>query len=192
MAALTKDRNTPRRAGERVSLPVEAATKLYAGAMIARNADGRAVPAANTAGLVVVGRAEHQADNSAGAAGDLTIEIQTGLFAYAHGGLTRADIGKTVYAADDQTVTLTPGNRVVAGVLVDVDDQGAWVRIGPEAPMTPADAQAAIATADAAVAAGASPTKAEFDAVVALTNETKAVVNGLLTKLAAARLLASS
>lgn len=191
MAALTKDRNTPRRAGERLALPVAAATTIYAGALVARNASGDAVPAANTAGLVVVGRAEAQADNSAGAAGALMVEVQTGLFAYAHAGLTRADIGKTVYVADDQTVTLTPGNRVVAGVLVDVDDDGAWVLIGPAQPLTQAAAQAAIATADAGAASNP-PTQAEVNAVIDLANETKAVVNGLLTKLEAARLLASA
>lgn len=191
MAALTQDRNTPRRAGELVALPVAAATIIYAGGMVATDADGNAVPAANTAGLVVVGRAEARADNSSGVAGALMVEVQTGLFAYAHVGLTRADIGKLVYVADDQTVTLAVGNRVVAGVLVDVDDDGAWVRLLPAQPLTQAAVQAAIATADAGAASNP-PTQAEVNAVIDLANETKAVVNGLLTKLQAARLLASA
>ena len=44
----------------------------------------------------------------------------------------------------------------------------------------------AVASADAAVAAGSAPTKAEFDAVVALVNELKTQVNDLIAKAKAA------
>jgi hypothetical protein len=40
---------------------------------------------------------------------------------------------------------------------------------------------AAVTSADAAAAAGSTPTKAEFDAVVTLANELKAQVNQLLS-----------
>lgn len=190
MAALTQDRNTPRRDGQLVALPQEANTRIYAGALVARNGNGRAVPAADTAGLVVIGRAEAQFNNTDGAAGALTVTAGRGVFAYSHSGLTQADIGKTVYAADDQTVTLTPGNRVVAGVLVDVDEDGAWVWLVPPQPVVGGAAQADVATADAGAASNP-PTQAEVNAIKNLANETKAVLNGLLSKLRAAGLIAT-
>ena len=51
-------------------------------------------------------------------------------------------------------------------------------------------AVANVASADAVVAAGANPTKAEFDALVALTNETKAQLNTALAKLRLADIIA--
>jgi hypothetical protein len=47
-------------------------------------------------------------------------------------------------------------------------------------------AVAAVSTADAAAAAGDTPTKAEFDAVVAELNETKKRINAALASLKAA------
>jgi hypothetical protein len=189
MAALTSDRNTPRREGLLLELPIEANVKIFAGAIVARNGDGRAVPAADTAGLVVIGRAESLVDNTGGAAEALPVPVSRGLFAYGHAGLTRADLGKPVFVADDQTVALTSANSVAAGILLDVDEQGAWVALGLYD--RAAAAQDSTAAADAAVAAGATPTKAEFDAVVALANELKADLNGLLAKLRAAHLIAT-
>lgn len=133
MAALTKDRNTPRRDGDVVEVPVAAAALIYAGAMVARNADGNAVAAADTAGLVVIGRADARADNSAGAAGAISVTVRRGVFAWAHSALTRADLGKVLYAVDDQTVATTSTNAAPAGVLVDVDADGAWVKVGVDA-----------------------------------------------------------
>lgn len=133
MAALTNDRNTPRRDGDVFEVPVAAATLIYAGAMVARDADGNAVAAADTAGLVVIGRAEVRADNSAGADGAISVTVRRGVFAWSHSGLTRADLGKVLYATDDQTVATTSTNKAPAGILVDVDSDGAWVKVGVDA-----------------------------------------------------------
>lgn len=189
MAPLTQDRNTPRREGLLLEPRIEANVKIFAGSIVARNSNGRAVPAADTAGLVVIGRAESLVDNTGGAAEALPVPVSRGLFAYEHAGLTRADIGKPVFVADDQTVALTSANSVPAGVLLDVDEHGAWVALGQHE--RAAAAQTDTAAADAAVAAGANPTKAEFDVVVALVNELKSDFNGLLTKLRAAQLIAT-
>lgn len=51
--------------------------------------------------------------------------------------------------------------------------------------------QAAVSAADGVAAAGANPTKAEFDAVVTLANANKAAINALLTKLKNAGLMES-
>lgn len=169
MTALAADRNTPRQEGEFLTLPVEAAKTIYAGAMVARNAAGNAVPASDTAGLVVLGRAEHRADNAAGAAGDKTIRIRFGQYAWSHSGLTSADIGKPTFVADDQTVALTSTNGIFAGVLINVDDEGAWVDMDP-------DDRAAAAQADS-TAADVAGLKTDF--------------NALLAKLRASRVIAS-
>lgn len=169
MAALAADRKTPLRSGEFRLVPVAAATVIYAGAMVARDSSGNAVPAADTAGLVVLGRAEARADNSLGAAGDVSVTIREGVFAYAHSGLTLANVGKPVFALDDQTVGLSSTNGVYAGTLIDVSDEGAWIEID-------VDDRAAAAQSDS-VATTAGGIVADF--------------NALLANLRAARILAS-
>ena len=80
MSALTQERNTIELLGgisyERV---VAAGNTVYAGSLVAQNASGKAVPAADAANLVVLGRAENTA-----AAGE-TVRIRTGLFVFDSG-----------------------------------------------------------------------------------------------------------
>jgi hypothetical protein len=52
--------------------------------------------------------------------------------------VTRAQIGDACYIVDDQTVAKTdgaagqnPATRSPAGTVVDLDDDGVWVRTGP-------------------------------------------------------------
>lgn len=136
MAALTIDRNTPERSGDKFSFPVAASTKIYAGSICALNASGYAVPGSIATTLIAVGRAEEQTDNSAGAAGALSVPVKRGVFRFGNSTsadlIGRANIGSNCYIVDDQTVALTNGTntRSVAGVIVDVDDVGVWVRIG--------------------------------------------------------------
>lgn len=128
MAALTEERDTKRRTGDLLSLPVAAGTTIFAGSLVARDGDGNATPGAATGGLLGVGRAGDTVDNSAGAAGAERIEIHRGIFAWANStgaALTRADIGSTCYIEDDQTVAKT--GTAVAGTVFDVDAQGVWV-----------------------------------------------------------------
>jgi len=134
MAPLTTGRNTPARNADRRNFPLEAAAVIYAGAMVALNASGNLVPASTSTTLKVVGRAEADVDNSAGAAGDLKCEVNTGAFHYANSAAADAialsDVGANCYAVDDQTVAKTDGTgtRSVAGKIFDVDAQGVWVQ----------------------------------------------------------------
>jgi hypothetical protein len=134
MAALTADRNTAMRDGHIVSLPVAASVKIYAGALVARDASGNATPGATATDILGVGRAEAQADNSSGSAGDLSVEIRKGVFRFENSTgvdeITPADIGSDCYIVDDATVALTDGSgtRSVAGTVFDVDSDGVWVR----------------------------------------------------------------
>lgn len=121
MSALTKDRNTLERFPQMRTLVAAAA--IYAGALVAVNADGNAVPASDTAGLKVIGRAESSAKIGE------QVRIKAGCFAYDATGITAANIGAIAYVADDQTVALSGvTNNVVAGVIFDVDDEGVWIK----------------------------------------------------------------
>ncbi len=133
MAALTADFNAPHSFKERRTyFPVAASTTIFCGALVALSG-GYLVPAADTAGHNVVGRAEAQADNSDGANGDINCEVAIGTFRWNNdpgaGALDQTDVGSTVYVLDDNTVSSTTGtNSIVAGVLEHVDSDGAWVR----------------------------------------------------------------
>jgi hypothetical protein len=134
MAALTADRNTPRKGGDLINLPVAGAKKIYSGALVARDAGGCATPGATATTLLGVGRAEAQADNSSGADGALSLDVRKGVFRFANSSgadeATRADIGADCYIVDDQTVAKTSGGgtRSVAGKIFDVDPDGVWVK----------------------------------------------------------------
>lgn len=134
MAALTSDRNTLRREGNQMEPPVAAATRIWAGAMVAINASGYAVPGATSTTLKAAGVAEQRADNSAGAAGDIRVKVRKGTFRFANSSagdaIALTDIGATVFMVDDQTVAKTNGTntRSAAGTVVDVDADGVWVR----------------------------------------------------------------
>ena len=139
MAQLTQDRNTPRRTeGGVKSLGVAASQKIWAGALVARNAAGYAVEGSTALGLFGVGRAEEQVDNSAGSAGDKTIRVQQGVYRYGNSAagdqITIAEIGKPAWIVDDQTVAKTSGSgtRSPAGIVVDVDAQGVHVLLNEE------------------------------------------------------------
>lgn len=135
MPALTQDRNTPMKDGELISFQVAAATKIYAGSLVVANATGYAAPgsAANT--LTALGRAEEQVDNAAGANGAKSVNVRRGkAFKFANHGadlVTQAEVGKTCYIVDDQTVAKTDGAgaRSAAGKVMGVEADGVWVYI---------------------------------------------------------------
>lgn len=127
MAALTKNRSTPER------IPTlrqfEAAGEIYAGALVALNSSGKAVPASDTAGLRVLGRAETRAKT-----GEM-VTVKSGCFLFKNSteaaAIAHADIGNVCYVADDQTVAKTGGtNSIVAGLVYDVENKGVWVLVG--------------------------------------------------------------
>lgn len=135
MAALSADRNTPRRQGDDRKGAVAASTLIYAGALVMRNAAGYIVKGQTATGLVGVGRAEERVDNSAGANGALSVTYRPGVYHFANSAaadeITQAEIGSLCYAVDDQTVAKTNGSstRSPAGIVEDVDAQGVWVRL---------------------------------------------------------------
>ena len=134
MSALTKDRNTPRREGGTITIGVAAGKLIYAGSLVAIDANGYATPGATSTTLKGLGRAEKQADNSSGANGDVTVEVAKGVFQFANDAadpVAASQIGSSCYIVDDQSVAASDGTgtRSVAGTVFDVDPDGVWVRI---------------------------------------------------------------
>jgi hypothetical protein len=134
MTALTADRNTPRVEGSHRQGPM-AAVKIFAGALVMRDASGFITKGQTALGLRGVGMALAQVDNSGGSAGDLDIKFRPGSFRFANSSagdaITKAEIGKFCYAVDDQTVAKTsgPNTRSVAGIVAGVDDNGVHVSL---------------------------------------------------------------
>lgn len=123
MSALTEDRGTLKKIARLRTL--EAAGTIYAGALAAVNASGKAVAASDAAGLKVIGCAQNAA-----AEGE-NVTVEEGCFAFDGSGISNADIGRTVYVSDDHTVSLAAGTYgVVAGVVYDVDAEGVWIAVG--------------------------------------------------------------
>ena len=130
--ALAKDRNTPQRDGELFVSPVAAGAVIHAGGLTVLNA-GNAEPGSTATGLVAVGRADEAVDNTGGLAGAKTVTTRRGVFQWTNSGadpITRADIGSMAYIVDDETVARTNGTntRSPADEIVDVDDNGVWVK----------------------------------------------------------------
>ena len=133
--ALSKDRNTHMSAGEFLTFPVEADTTIYAGALVAVNANGNAVPGSTATTLKAAGRAEHQVVNNPGTAGAQVVTVRRGVFQFANHGadaVGAAHLLTTCYIVDDQTVAATSGGdtRSAAGKVLAVDTHGVWVEIG--------------------------------------------------------------
>lgn len=97
--------------------------KLLKGTLVALDTDGYVKKAADTASEKFVGVAFETVDNSAGSDGDKTIRVwQTGTFEFAFNGTaSQADVGKAVYASDNQTVALaaTLTNDVAVGFITE-------------------------------------------------------------------------
>ena len=128
MANLTAPRNTPEYV-DNTFVTVEAGGTIYEGGMVAINSSGKAVAAADTAGLKVIGRAENAAVSGG------KVKIRMGVFGWdndATNAVAATDIGKLCYVVDDHTVSIDDQtNGVVAGVVKDVDADGVHVAHGP-------------------------------------------------------------
>ncbi|MBX3589077.1 MAG: hypothetical protein AB7I35_12265 [Ramlibacter sp.] len=132
MTALTVARDTQRRENLQLSLPMSA-SKIYEGAIVCLSAAGYATKGAVATTLRAAGVAEATVDNSAGNAGDVSIDVKRGTFKFGNSAstdqITLADYGKDCYIVDDQTVAKTDGTgtRSVAGKIRGVDTDGVWV-----------------------------------------------------------------
>lgn len=136
MVALSAERNTPRRTGDRFARPVKGGVKIFLGALVCLDANGFAVPGAAVSTLKADGRAHETVDNTAGADGAVMVGVRPGIYRFdnsaAGDAIAAADIGNPCYVVDDHTVAKTSNSnaRPQAGRICDVDAQGVWVAIG--------------------------------------------------------------
>lgn len=134
MTALTTDRNTEYSLGDLLSIPVAAGETIFAGSLVCLDADGYAVPAADTSGYTFAGVATAKADNASGSDGDVEVVVRRrGRFRLASAtALDQGATGAQVYAADDQTVAVAGEvtNDVPVGVVDRVEEAAdCWVSI---------------------------------------------------------------
>lgn len=100
--------------GDVNELPVIANDIIYEGAAVGDNASGYAQPL--VAGDPFRGFAESKVDNTGGSAGDKTVRVLSrGKVKLAISSLAITDVGKDVYASDDNTFTLTQGSNTRIG-----------------------------------------------------------------------------
>lgn len=136
MTALTEDRSTQRMDGELLDIPVAASQKIFGGAAVCVNAAGYALEGSDTAGLIFMGMAQEQKDNSSGSNGDKVIVVRCkGFFKMIlDTAISQANVGDDVFLVDDQTVDLAANttNDIFMGQIVKyVDSTHAWVDIKP-------------------------------------------------------------
>ena len=144
--------------GVEVPFPVINADIIYGGSNVCVNAAGYALPGADTAGLIYAGVALERVDNTAGNAGDKTINVRRrGLIKMTLAtAITQANVGDNVFLVDDETVDLTANvtNKIFCGIIaVFIDTTHAWVDIEPA--ITQADVAAHVAAVSAAHSASA-------------------------------------
>lgn len=144
MAVLTEDRIVPPHkqivdGAYYVDFPVAATTVIYAGGFVGLNAAGdlvRHAPEDLTSAQGThrfCGIAQKHIVSQA-SAGDATCRVLVeGIFTHALASATKADVGKSVYVIDDQTIALTGACSIdVIGKIVHLDSSGnVTVRLNP-------------------------------------------------------------
>ncbi len=113
----------------RIQLAVTATKFVKPGGLAMLVAAGTCEPGASGTGNVCLGVCDNGADNTNSLSPAPVALIRTGNFSLLQTGttITAANIGTTVYMADDQTVTLTATGNSPAGTCVGIDDDGTSV-----------------------------------------------------------------
>jgi len=130
--SLSRDRNTPERAGDILELPVAANAVIHAGALVVVDAEGYAAPGSKATGLRAAGRAEEAVDNTGGANGDKSVRVRRGVFKWKNAAGDQVGVAHLLgdaYIEDDETVAASDGSgsRSKAGKILGVESDGVWV-----------------------------------------------------------------
>ena len=123
------DRTGNERTGNRMlNIPMKGGAELTEATMAAINGDGYAAPVAASAGLKVAGCVQRYCDNRNGADGEQTVSVKRGVFVWDNDGtIKETDILKPCYVKDERTVTITADGSSVAGIILEVADDGVTV-----------------------------------------------------------------
>jgi len=116
--ALSKNTPIKEVLGDFADFPLYQAIHAYEGSMIFNRADGYATNVAG--GLVFLGHADAEADNTSGASAAKNVRVRRGTYRLqvALSGVALTDQGKDVYASDDATLTLTSSGNSRVGRVV--------------------------------------------------------------------------
>ena len=175
MTTLAKDTPRDYELGELNEFPVIATDIIYEGAAVGINGSGYARPL--VAGDKFLGFCEQNVDNSTGAAGDKRARVRiAGLAKLNVGSVAITDVGKPVFASDDDTFTLTQStnsyigrvhrfeatgvcivafdaNKSVAGALTELTDSSGGTGSATIAAIGASYSQSEVANAVASLAA---------------------------------------
>ena len=123
------DRTGNERTGNRMlNIPVKGGAELTEATMAAINGDGYAAPASASAGLRVAGCVQRYCDNRNGADGEQAVSVKRGTFVWGNDGtIKETDILKPCYVKDERTVTITAEGSSMAGIILEVADDGVTV-----------------------------------------------------------------
>lgn len=118
--------------GYQVHLPVDGASHIYKGTLVAQlAATGALVPGSTAASGPAIGVAQHEADNSAGGDGDARCMIESDrIYAFANDGTDTISealpLNSVVYMVDDHTVAddSSSGSRFAAGLFKGMEPDG--------------------------------------------------------------------
>lgn len=116
MTTLAKDSPRTYELGDIQEYGVIASDIIYEGAMVGLNGSGHARPL--VADDPFAGFAIAKADNSTGAAAAINVRVQKrGAVKFSISGLAITDVGKDVFASDDDVMTLTQGTNTRIGYV---------------------------------------------------------------------------
>lgn len=122
MTALTASVAREEKESKLLSLPVAANAIIFRGALVKINAAGYVEPCATESGAVFAGTAREGVDATGAASGDYSVLVEErNSFYVAAAGIVAADLGKLVYASDDNTVALVDsGDLQEVGKIIEV------------------------------------------------------------------------
>lgn len=120
--ATTSERLIVRSDSNKGNAPVAAGDKIPGGTLCFSNAAGYATHVIDGGANKLLGVAHETGDNTGGANGDLNVDFwRESQFQFpVSGGVTQADIGKKVYAVDNDTLSLTATNQVYVGTITEI------------------------------------------------------------------------
>jgi hypothetical protein len=120
---------------ELISVPMATNTTIYAGSIVVANGSGYAAPGSTATTLTALGRAEERKTNSGANGAALILVRRKKAFKFKNSAgdpVGQANLGKTCYIVDDETVSATNagGNtQSAAGKVLGVDSDGVWVEM---------------------------------------------------------------
>jgi hypothetical protein len=138
MAALSKSRNTVRQgqAPLRLTVALKANAKVFKGGIVCVDASGYGVAASTATGLIVMGVAQKDVDNTGGSNGAVSVDVEAGaLYKFANDGgdaIVAASVGSDCFLTDDQTLAKTDATSTKsrAGKVARLDSDGVWALLG--------------------------------------------------------------